>query len=145
MYIHMYIASRMGCLARLLPLTVREVVPEDDKNWRLFLTLLTVIDYVFAPRTSQEVVSYLAALIKDHHEEFKRLYPDSPITPKLHNMIHIFLTLLTVIDYVFPPRTSQEVVSYLAVLIKDHHEEFKRLYPDSPITPKLHNMIHIPE
>ena len=85
----MYIASRMWCLARLLPLMVGEFVPEDDKNWRLFLTLLTIIDYVFAPRTSQEVVSYLAVLIKDHHEEFKRLYPDSPITPKLHNMIHI--------------------------------------------------------
>lgn len=67
---------------------IGEFVPEDDKNWRLFLTLLTIIDYEFAPRTSHEVVSYLAVLIKDHHEEFKRLYPDSPITPKLHIMIH---------------------------------------------------------
>ena len=79
----------MWCLARLLPLMIGEFVPEDDERWKLFLTLLTIIDYVFAPRTNQQVVSYLAVLIKDHHEEFKRLYPNSPITPKLHNMIHI--------------------------------------------------------
>lgn len=65
---------------------IGKFVPEDDEKWKLFLILLTIIDYVFAPRTDQETVSYLAVLIKEHHEEFKRLYP---ITAKLHNMIHI--------------------------------------------------------
>ena len=79
----------MWCLARLLPLMIGEYVPDDDDRWKLFLTLLTIVDYVFAPRTNQENVSYLATLIKDHHQEFKCVYPNSPITPKLHNMIHI--------------------------------------------------------
>ena len=68
---------------------VGEFVPEDDEQWKLFMTLLTIMDYVFAPRANQQIVSYLSVLIRQHHQEFKSLYPDSPITPKLHNMIHI--------------------------------------------------------
>ena len=62
MHVRVYAASRMWCLARLLPLMIGESVPEDDEKWKLFLTLLTIIDYVFAPRTDQETVSYLAVL-----------------------------------------------------------------------------------
>ena len=88
-YMYIYIASRMWCLARLLPVMIGEFVPENDERWKLFLTLLTIVDYVFAPRTNEHIASYMAVLIKDHHEEFKRLYPNRLITPKLHNMIHI--------------------------------------------------------
>lgn len=79
----------MWCLARLLPLMVGEFVPEEDPKWKLFLTLLTIVDYVFAPRANQQIVSFLSTLIQQHHEEFKNLYPSSPITPKFHNMVHI--------------------------------------------------------
>ena len=48
-------------------------------------------------------------------------------------------------DYVLAPVVSQDVTSYLRVLIEDHHTEFKMLYPSSPITPKLHYIIHYPE
>ena len=82
-------ASRMWCLARLLPLMIGNSVPEDDRNWKLFLALLTIVDYVFSPRTNQDAISYVSVLIKDHHTEFKQLYPSSPITPKLHHMVHI--------------------------------------------------------
>lgn len=56
-----------------------------------------------------------------------------------------FLLLLKIMDYIFAPIVSQEVASYLRVLIDDHHREFVRLYPSCPVTPKLHYMIHYPE
>ena len=60
-HVHMNIL-RMWCLARLLPLMIirLHVCPQDQ------------------PR------SCMAVLIKDHHEEFRRLFPDSPITPNTY-------------------------------------------------------------
>ena len=52
--------------------------------------------------------------------------------------------LLTIIDYVFAPRASLDDVAYVRLLIRDHHTKFKLLYPDSPIIPKMHYMVHIP-
>ena len=54
-----------------------------------------------------------------------------------------FLLLLTIIDYVFAP--SVEILDYLKELIDTHHQLFKEVYPLSPIIPKLHYVIHIPE
>ena len=91
MYIVYYIhtASKMWCLGRLLPLIIGDLVPEGDEKWELFLQLLTIIDYVFAPKTTSEVVAYVRLLIKYHHTKFTLLYPDCSILPKMHYMVHI--------------------------------------------------------
>ena len=34
---------------------------------------------------------------------------------------------------------------YVAMLLKEHHEHFTELYPNSPIIPKMQYMIHLPE
>ena len=92
-YIHNYIcfftAAKMWCLARLLPLIIGDVVPEDDERWKLFLQLLTIIDYVFAPKTTSEIVAYVRVLIQYHHTKFTLLYPDCSVIPKMHYMVHI--------------------------------------------------------
>ena len=64
----------MWCLGRLLPIMIGEHVPVGDHKWNLFLLLLDIIDYVFAPKTTLEIISYVAVLINDHHTEFRRLY-----------------------------------------------------------------------
>lgn len=56
-----------------------------------------------------------------------------------------FLLLLTIADYVLAPVTSQDMVAYLRVLIGDHHQAFKDIYPHCRITPKMHYLIHYPE
>ena len=78
----------MWCLARLLPLMIGDCVSEDDSKWQLFLDLMNIVDYVFAPKTSTDIISYVRVLIGDHLTSFRELYPDCNIIPK-HYMIHI--------------------------------------------------------
>ena len=88
-YIHIHVASKMWCLGRLLPLIIGDLVPEGDEKWELFLQLLTIVDYVFAPKTTSEVVAYVRLLIQYHHTKFTSLYPDCSVLPKMHYMVHI--------------------------------------------------------
>ena len=71
MYLHA--ASEMWCLARLLPLMVGDYVNEDDDKWQLFLDLLTIMDYIFAPIANMDIVSYVRVLIRDHLTRFCEL------------------------------------------------------------------------
>ena len=87
MYLHA--ASEMWCLARLLPLMICDYVNEDDDKWQLFLDLLTIMDYIFAPIANMDIVSYVRVLIGDHLTRFCELYPGCSIIPKQHYMIHI--------------------------------------------------------
>ena len=68
----------MWCLARLLPLMIGEHIPQDDDRWELYKTFLTILDYIFAPNTDQDIIEYLS-----------ELYPNCSITPKQHYMVHI--------------------------------------------------------
>ena len=56
-----------------------------------------------------------------------------------------YLLLLEILDYVFAPTISPDCIAHLKVLINDHHQTFKQLYPDCSITPKMHYMVHYPE
>jgi len=68
---------------------IGEMIPVGDKHWQNYLDLLTIVDYVFAPVVSRNVVALLHDMIQVHHEQFCQLYSGSPITPKLHYIIHI--------------------------------------------------------
>ena len=48
---------------------------DDDEHW-LFLQLMEIVDLVFCPKTSKDHATYVATLIKEHHTEFCRLYPE---------------------------------------------------------------------
>ena len=84
----MNVASESWSLARMLPLLVGDLVPEDDPHWLNFLLLLSIIDIIMAPKT-RALAAYLRELILQHHTAFKELYPERPITPKMHYIIHI--------------------------------------------------------
>lgn len=78
----------MWCLARLLPLMIGKDISTDDDHWWNYLLLLEILDYVFAPTLTSQSVAHLKLLIDDHHQSFKKLYPTSPITPKMHYIVH---------------------------------------------------------
>jgi len=78
----------MWLLGRILPLLVGEFVPQQDEHWELFLTMMKIVDLLFAPTTTPDHTAYLAALINDHHHDFCALYPGSSILPKMHFLIH---------------------------------------------------------
>ena len=50
-----------------------------------------------------------------------------------------FLLLLEMIDYIFALTLSSEAVAQLKILINDHHQSFKMLYPNCPNT--AYNML----
>ena len=88
------LAAQMWCLARFLPLINGAKVPEVDEHWQLFLKMLDIADMIFSPVTSYNQASCLAVLIEEHHTEFKRLYPNCSIIPKMHYLIHYPRTMI---------------------------------------------------
>lgn len=74
---------------RFLPLLIGDLVPEDDDHWENFLQLLTIVDYVFAPVTTESTITYTEVLIEDFLVEFRQLYPERRLTPKMHYLIHV--------------------------------------------------------
>ena len=81
-------ASQMWYLGRFLPLLIGDFIPEDDDYWENFLTLLDIIDYVFAPVTTHRLASHISLLVEDFLTEFSKLY-GRPLTPKMHYLVHI--------------------------------------------------------
>ncbi len=79
----------MWCLLRLLPLIMGDLVPEDDPHWENYLTLLEIINIVFAPVVSLGLAHYLQHLVGEHHETFIELYPHKSLPPKFHYLIHM--------------------------------------------------------
>ena len=66
----------MWCLARLLPLMIGEFIPEDDEHWKLYITFLTMMNYIFSPNTNEDNIAYARYLIENHHIGFCELYPN---------------------------------------------------------------------
>lgn len=79
----------MWLFGRILLLLIGEFVPDEDEHGELYLRMMKIVDLLFAPSTSDDHAAYIAVLIKDHHEDFCRLYPGSTIIPKLHFMVHM--------------------------------------------------------
>lgn len=79
----------MWCLAIHLPLIIGDLIPADNAKWQLYLRLLEITTICFSPTVSEEKIAYLQVLIEDHHTEFCNLYPECPIIPKMHFMIHM--------------------------------------------------------
>ena len=66
-------ATQIWCLGHFHSLPIEHLVPESDNFWNNFLMLLTIMDYVFAPITSDDKADYAGRrLLKD----FKEFYPE---------------------------------------------------------------------
>jgi len=79
----------MNLLAHILPLVIGYYVPEDDEYWLLFLQMMEITDLLLSPSTSNDHAAYVATLVNEHHQEFRRLYPDKSIIPKMHFLSHM--------------------------------------------------------
>ena len=71
----------MHFFGHTLPLLVGYFIP-DDEHWQLFLQMMDIVDHLFSTKLSAEHATYVATLIREHHEEFSRLYPHRSIVPK---------------------------------------------------------------
>ena len=82
-------ASQMWCLGRFLPILIGDLVPEEHCYWENFLTLLDIVNELFAPVTTTDRADYVSLLVEVFLGGFKELYPARPLTPKMHYMVHL--------------------------------------------------------
>lgn len=73
----------------MLPFIIGDLIPEENNHWKNYLILHTIVGYAFAPETTKGIAGYLRDLIQQHHAKFKELYPERPLTPKFHHLIHL--------------------------------------------------------
>lgn len=78
----------MWFFATVLPLLIGDAVPYEDEHWRCYLLLLEITKYSTARVVSSSSAEYLELLVMRHHELFRICYPQKPITPKMHYMVH---------------------------------------------------------
>ena len=64
-------------------------MPESDRNWKVYLIFLKIMEYTFAPVITTDKLDYLQMLIQDFLIEFTHLYPGRPLTPKMHYLVHM--------------------------------------------------------
>ena len=95
MYVCMYvIAAQMWTFATLLPLFVGDLIPLEEQHWECFLLLLQIVKQCTARVMSVASSAYIAALVDQHHQSFKKCYPAVSLTPKMHYMVHFSSHLL---------------------------------------------------
>ena len=85
---YLILASQAWLLGRLVPFSVGEQVPEEDRHWQNYLLLLQILDLLLAPEITVDEVAHLSTLIPEHHSEFVNIYPDSFVISMLHYRIH---------------------------------------------------------
>ena len=94
MNVHAYkynfsIAAQAWCLGRFLPFLIGDLVPESDRNSKVYLSFLRIMEYTFAPVITTDKLDFLQMLIQDFLTEFTQLYPERPLTPKMHYLVHM--------------------------------------------------------
>ena len=67
---------------------IGEMIPEDDEHWMCFTLLLNIMQYLFAPKLTEDDLAILQDMIMEHHQTFVSLYPDQTVIPKQHYLIH---------------------------------------------------------
>ena len=64
------------------------IIPSDDHYWiTIGLTFLDILDIVSSPRISSDSLLDLEVLLKEFVTEFKRLFPNCAVTPKMHYLL----------------------------------------------------------
>lgn len=82
-------AARMWLLAQVLPLILSSLVDTDTEHWACFASLLEIVAISFSNTICQETILYLKTAVKEHLALFKRVFPDAPIIPKQHFLVHL--------------------------------------------------------
>lgn len=76
----------MWLLGRILPIVIGDMIPSEDEKWTNFRLLMEIVDILFAPKISADLVGYLSTIIAEHHGRFRELYP---VIPKMHFIVHM--------------------------------------------------------
>lgn len=111
-------SAQMLALFLHLPLLIADVISQiPDQNWNLYLLLRKIVEIVFAPSIVTSDIFVLNALVQEHHNLLRLVYPDRRLVYKHHRMIHY-------------PRLIQRSGPLLRMMVmrfEAKHNFFKRL------------------
>ena len=79
----------MWLLGRILPIAIGDLVPVGDPHWENYLIMMRIMDLLFSNGTTKDLIGYLSQKIFLHHTQFKKLYPNESVIPKMHFMVHM--------------------------------------------------------
>jgi hypothetical protein len=84
-------ANECLSLFRHLTYILSDLVEDEDTDdhWKLLIQLQEVTDIVFAPKLTESLLNYFSEVYTNHLKLFQKLYPDLPIKPKQHFLIHL--------------------------------------------------------
>ncbi|XP_066595409.1 uncharacterized protein [Prorops nasuta] len=80
-------ASEMLCLVRFLGLIIGDLVPLNNRAWKLWVLLREIICLILSPVISKETCILLQNIIREHHELYLKLFSDK-LKPKHHFLLH---------------------------------------------------------
>ncbi|KAJ8683587.1 hypothetical protein QAD02_019379 [Eretmocerus hayati] len=81
-------AAQMWCLTRALPFLLCGKVSEDDEYMQLILSLLRVMEIIFAPRIPVSSLPYLDDVYNEFFSSFVALFPNVDLINKMHHGSH---------------------------------------------------------
>lgn len=80
-------SSEMYSFLIFLPFLIGDFVDFDDECWRIYLLLYEIIQIIMKTSISDQELTYLQHLIKEHHELYINCF-NEPLKPKYHFLIH---------------------------------------------------------
>ena len=72
-----------------LPFMIGHLIPRGNEIWLNFLRLVKIMLLCTSPYCNYETAAILEFMIHVHHACFVKLFPKTPITPKMHFMLHL--------------------------------------------------------
>ena len=85
-------ALQYWTLLKYLPLILGVFVSPSNKHWQFLLHLSHVVDMIFAPRFTLDMIAYMKSAVEDHLTEFVKLYGNNgtvKLRPKHHFLVHL--------------------------------------------------------
>ncbi|KAG5676299.1 hypothetical protein PVAND_006146 [Polypedilum vanderplanki] len=80
-------ASESKCFLELLPIMIGHLIPTNNHNWKLILTLLDISDIVMRTSFNEEVLIKLRESIHSYLKQYIKLFGET-LRPKHHFMLH---------------------------------------------------------
>ena len=77
----------MLCLCRYLSIIIGDLIPENNRYWKLYLVLRKIIGITTAPRFVLADIAELRFLVNKHNEMYLKLF--GLLKPKMHFMVHM--------------------------------------------------------
>lgn len=76
-------------LVNIFPFVVGKEVTSGDDHYDCFLLLTYISTILFSPVIAKQQIPLLRLLIEQYLEQFKSLYSNQPLTPKMHFLVHL--------------------------------------------------------